>query len=208
MELIIVAGMPATGKSTVAAALAEVFPYPILEKDNIKEVLFDTVGFENYPQKQKLDVAANGVLLHVLELMMKANASAIVVNNFDTESARELCKLMETYQPRSVTVFLNGDAQVLYERYVLRDNLHKRHLGHILQEHYPPHEGDSLDYTMTREEFDEKFFKRGMDQFRCPGERIDLDMTDFGAVCVADVAEKIRALLALPYAAELRGDAL
>ena len=113
MELIIVAGMPATGKSTVAAGLAEAFQYPILEKDNIKEVLFDTVGFENYPQKRKLDIAANGVLLHVLELMLKANASVIVVNNFDTESARQLCGLMETYRPRSVTVFLNGDAQVL-----------------------------------------------------------------------------------------------
>lgn len=195
MELIIVAGMPATGKSTVAAGLAEAFQYPILEKDNIKEVLFDTVGFENYPQKRKLDIAANGVLLHVLELMLKANASVIVVNNFDTESARQLCGLMETYRPRSVTVFLNGDAQVLYQRYIQRDNQHKRHLGHILQEHYPPHEGDSLDYTMTREEFDEKFFKRGMDQFRCPGERIDLDMTDFDAVCVEDVARQIRALL-------------
>ncbi|MBE6962024.1 MAG: ATP-binding protein [Ruminococcaceae bacterium] len=195
MELIIVAGMPAAGKSTVAAGLAEYFHYPILEKDNIKEVLFDTVGFGNYPQKRRLDIAANGVLLHVLELMLKADSSVIVVNNFDTESAGQLCDLMETYQPRSVTVFLNGDAQVLYQRYVERDNLHKRHLGHILQEHYPPHDGDSLDYTMTREEFDEKFFKRGMDQFRCPGERIDLDMTDFDAVCVEDVARQIRALL-------------
>jgi len=195
MELIIVAGMPATGKSTVAAGLAEAFQYPILEKDNIKEVLFDTVGFENYPQKRKLDIAANGVLLHVLELMLKANSSVIVVNKCDTESARQLCELMETYRPRSVTVFLNGDAQVLYQRYIQRDNQHKRHLGHILQEHYPPHEGDSLDYTMTRAEFDEKFFKRGMDQFRCPGERIDLDMTDFDAVCVEDVARQIRALL-------------
>ena len=195
MELIIVAGMPATGKSTIAAGLADVFHYPILEKDNIKEVLFDTIGFENYPQKRRLDIAANGVLLHVLELMLKADSSVIVVNNFDTESARQLCELMETYHPRSVTVFLNGDAQVLYQRYVERDNLHKRHLGHILQEHYPPHEGDSLDYTMTREEFDEKFLKRGMDKFRCPGERIDLDMTDFDAVCVEDVARRIRELL-------------
>jgi len=195
MELIIVAGMPATGKSTIAAGLADVFHYPILEKDNIKEVLFDTIGFENYPQKRRLDIAANGVLLHVLELMLKADTSVIVVNNFDTESAKQLCELMETYQSRSVTVFLNGDAQVLYQRYVERDNLHKRHLGHILQEHYPPREGDSLDYTMTREEFDEKFFKRGMDKFRCPGERINLDMTNFDAVCVENVAGRIRELL-------------
>ena len=195
MELIIIAGMPATGKSTVAAGLAEAFAYPVLEKDNIKEVLFDTIGFENYPQKRQLDIAANGVLLHILEVMLKSDSPAIVVNNFDTESAEKLCGLMETYRPRCVTVFLNGEAEVLYQRYVQRDNLHLRHRGHALQEHYPPHEGDDLEYTMTREEFDEKFFKRGMDQFRCPGERIDLDMTDFGAVSVPAVAEEVRHLL-------------
>ena len=90
MELIIVAGMPATGKSTLAAGLAESFGYPVLEKDNIKEVMFDTIGFENYPQKRRLDVAANGVLLHVLEVMLKTESPAIVVNNFDTESAEKL----------------------------------------------------------------------------------------------------------------------
>lgn len=196
MELIIIAGMPATGKSTVAAALETEFRYPVLEKDNIKEVLFDTVRFENYPQKRRLDHAANGILLQMLELMLKAGNSAIVVNNFDSASTQQLCAIMERYHPRCATVFLTGDPQTLYERYVRRDNLHQRHLGHILQEHYPPHEGDSLDYTMTRAEFDEKFFKRGMDQFRCPGARIDLDMTDFDAVCAADVAKQIRALFA------------
>ena len=48
---------------------------------------------------------------------------------------------------------------------------------------------------MTREEFDEKFFKRGMDKFHCPGGRIDLDMTNFDAVCVENVVQQIRELL-------------
>ncbi|MBQ8080749.1 MAG: dephospho-CoA kinase [Clostridia bacterium] len=37
MKLIILAGMPATGKSTVARRLQEAFGYPILEKDAIKK---------------------------------------------------------------------------------------------------------------------------------------------------------------------------
>jgi len=195
MELIIVAGMPATGKTTLSTGLAKAFGYPILEKDQIKEVLFDTIGFENYLQKRKLDIAASGVLLHTLEVMLRAGRSAIVVNNFDTAGTEQLCGLIERYQPRCVTVFLNGNTETLYQRYVERDNLHLRHLGHILQEHYPPWEGDSLDYTMTRDEFDEKFIKRGMDHFHCPGGRIDLDMTDPASVCVDDVIEEIRTLL-------------
>ena len=195
MNLIILAGMPATGKSTVAASLSKAFGYPILEKDNIKEGLFDTLGFENYAQKRKLDHAANEALLRVLNAMLKADNSLIVDNNFDTASAEKLCTLIDTYHPTCVTIFLNGDPQTLYERYVERDNLHKRHRGHALQEHYPPHEGDDLEYSMTREEFDEKFFKRGMAQFSCPGERIDLDMTDFAKVSLDDLVAQVRALL-------------
>lgn len=195
MNLIILAGMPATGKSTVAASLSKAFGYPILEKDNIKEGLFDTLGFENYAQKRKLDHAANEALLRVLNAMLKAENSLIVDNNFDTASAEKLCTLIDTYHPTCVTIFLNGDPQTLYERYVERDNLHKRHRGHALQDHYPPHEGDNLEYAMTREEFDEKFFKRGMAQFSCPGERIDLDMTDFTKVSLDDLVAQVRTLL-------------
>lgn len=195
MNLIILAGMPATGKSTLAAAMSRAFGYPILEKDNIKEGLFDTIGFENYPQKRRLDHAANEVLLRVLAAMLKSGTSAIVDNNFDTASAEKLCALIETYAPNCVTVFLDGDPQVLYERYVHRDNLHLRHRGHALQEHYPPHEGDDLEYAMTREEFDEKFFKRGMARFSCPGERINVDMTDFAKVSPEAIAEQVRDLL-------------
>lgn len=194
MNLIILAGMPATGKSTVAASLSRAFGYPILEKDNIKEGLFDELGFENYAQKRKLDHAANEVLLRILEAMLKAGNSLIVDNNFDTVSAKKLCVLLETYQPACVTIFLNGDPQVLYERYAERDNRHARHLGHVLQDHYPPREGDSLYYTMTPEEFDEKFFKRGMAQFRCPGERIDMDMTDFSKVSIEDLIAQVEAV--------------
>ena len=195
MELIILAGMPATGKSTVAAALSKAFGYPILEKDEIKEVLFDTLGFENYPQKRELDIAATAVLLQVLEGMLKAGTSVIAVNNFDTQEAQRLTGLIEHYKPNCVTVFLNGQPQVLYERYVRRDKLHQRHLGHVLQERYPPREGDALDYTMTPEEFDQKFFQRGMDRFRCPGGRIDLDMTDPTAVDMDALVSRIRGIL-------------
>lgn len=195
MELIVIAGMPATGKSTVAAGIAKAFGYPVLEKDDIKERLFDTIGFENYPQKRRLDIAATSVLLKVLEQMLKAGTSAIVVNNFDGNETKQLCGLIEAYKPACVTVFLNGDPQVLYERYVERDRLHKRHLGHVLQEHYPPHEGDSLDYTMTQEEFDEKFFKRGMGEFRCPGGRVEADTTMVEAVDVEKIIRKIQVYL-------------
>lgn len=195
MDLVILAGMPATGKSTLAAAISRELGYPILEKDGIKEALFDTLGFDSYPEKRRLDAAANEVLLRVLEAALKAGASVIVDNNFDSESGEKLRALAERYRPRCLTVFLRGDAQTLYLRYVERDAAHLRHRGHALQEHYPSREGDDLEYTMTREEFDEKFFRRGMDRFFCPGARMEIDTTDPKSVDPGEVARRARALL-------------
>lgn len=192
MNLIIIAGMPATGKTTLVGKLQETFPYPVLEKDLIKEELFDTIGFECYAQKRALDHAANAALLYVLESELKADRSVFVVNNFDSKSNERLNGLIDKYKPTCVTVWLSGEEKVLYQRYVDRDNRHARHLGHIVQEHYPLHEGDSPDYTMTPEEFNEKFVKRGMDKFQVPGNRLNVDATDFAKVDVAKIVEFIK----------------
>lgn len=175
MNLIILAGMPASGKSTLARRLSEAFHYPVLEKDELKEALFDTLGFENYAQKRALDTAANAVLMRALEAMLKAGTSVIAVNNFRTDMQEPLQELLDTYDCNVVTVFLGGDSDVFFARYNERDRLHLRHPGHVLQEHFPPREGDCLDYEMTREEFAEKFEKLGMGSLKLKGTQIHLD---------------------------------
>lgn len=195
MAIIVLTGMPATGKSTVCRALTREFGFPIVEKDAIKEQLFDTLGFSCYAEKRALDHAANAVVIHMVERILEAGGSAIVDNNFDTESGRKFSALLERYAPRCACVFLRGDLDVLHERYTKRDNSHQRHLGHVLQEHYPPREGDSLYYTMTRDEFYEKFMKRGMDSFTCPGGRIEVDTTDFSRVDTEAIVAEVKKML-------------
>ena len=55
MNIIVLAGMPASGKSTVAAKLSTAFSLPTLAKDELKESLFDTLGFSCYAEKRKPD---------------------------------------------------------------------------------------------------------------------------------------------------------
>ncbi len=45
--LIIINGAPCTGKTTLGRKLAKQLRLPFLSKDGIKEVLFDTLGWED-----------------------------------------------------------------------------------------------------------------------------------------------------------------
>ena len=195
MKIIVLTGMPASGKSTIAGKLSAEFDMPILEKDALKEELFDTIGFACYAEKRKLDIAANAVLLRSVEALLSKKIPMIIDNNFDTESAKRLIEILNRYQCTCITIFLGGETDAFYKRYVERDNRHGRHLGHVLQDHFPPEEGDSLDYEMTREEFAEKFEKRGMNHFTCPGPRIDIDATELHLIDVGALTEQIRNLL-------------
>ena len=179
MDLIIIAGMPASGKSTYAKKLSRAIGYPIIEKDNIKEELFDTIGFNCYAEKRRHDVAATAVLLRVADDILACGQSLIMVNNFRDDAKDALEKLIHRYDCKCVIVFFGGDCDVFHRRYVERDNAHARHRGHALQDHYPPWPGDNLEYEMSREEFREKFEMLGMDKLQIEGgERITVDATE------------------------------
>ena len=48
---------------------------------------------------------------------------------------------------------------------------------------------------MTRDEFYEKFMKRGMDSFECPGERLEIDTTDFATVLPERIVAQVEKML-------------
>ena len=196
MNVIILAGMPATGKSTLAAKLQRKFGYPILEKDYIKEGLFDTLGFSCYAEKRALDVASNEVLLRWMGAMIKAGQSMIIDNNFDQQSAEKLKVLLEESKCKCVTVFMNGEPQVLYERYFERDSKGLRHLGHAMQTHYPPEVGEDTTFNMTREGFDQRFLHLGMDKLSWGGERILVDATVLENIDADGLISQISAVFA------------
>ncbi len=198
MELVILAGMPASGKTTFSKKLSHVLGFPVLEKDAIKEELFDVIGFENYTQKRLMDTAATAVLLRCADALLESGQSLIMVNNFRKDAEPEVEKLIKKHCCQCAFIFFGGNGDVFYKRYVERDQLHLRHLGHVLQEHYPPHQGDALEYTMTREEFSDKFEKLGMNEFHVNGiGRIDVDATYPERLNTEDLINQIKTSLRL-----------
>ena len=195
MSLVIIAGMPASGKTTVAKELGCKLGFPIIEKDHIKEELFDTIGFKNYPEKQQMDVAATAVLLRVADDILSSGHSLMMVNNFRNDAKEALQQLIDRRKLKCVLVFFDGNPDVFYQRYVDRDNKHLRHLGHVLQDYFPPRPGDSIEYTMSREEFARKFESLGMTSLDITATKIVVDATYPDKIDVDDLYNAIKGAL-------------
>ncbi|MBQ4160388.1 MAG: ATP-binding protein [Clostridia bacterium] len=177
MDLIIIAGMPSAGKTTLARKLSEQFGYPILEKDEMKEMLFDHLGYADRIEKRKLDYASNAILLQTTEKLLQKGVSLIIVNNFRSDAAKTVQAMISRCGCKCVNVFLGGDADVLYQRYVERDKQKLRHQGHTFIDRYPPQPGDDVNRSMTRQDFADIFEKQGMAEFKMECTRIDVDAT-------------------------------
>lgn len=193
---ILVAGMPASGKSTLAGQLSRQLGIPMFSKDDIKEKLYDTVGFRCRAEKVALGVGAMEILYYAAGQVMGLGGSVILENNFETASMPGLRALLKQYDAQPVTIMLTGDYEAIYRRFVERDRSPQRHRGHVVNTCYPEPEGERVEYRpVTLEQFIEGFTARGMADFDVGGPRIVVDVTDLSQVNLEAVASQVREYL-------------
>lgn len=180
--VILVTGIPASGKSVLAERLSADLGLPWFSKDRIKEELFDIIGFTSRQEKVKLGIASAGILYYLAEQMMQCHKSFILENNFEASSKPELVRMLERYGYRALTLRLTGDYARIYERFVQRENSPQRHPGHVTNSRYSKEEGAASSQTITLEQYIAGIRAREMDSFCVGGPAITVDTTDFSAV--------------------------
>jgi predicted kinase len=118
--LIVVSGLAASGKTTVGRALGAALSLPLLDKDDILEALFDSLGCEDRGRRQQLSRASDDVLLRIAA----ASDVAVVVNwwNHDTAPA-----MLASAAESLVEVHCKCPVEVAASRFALRE----RHPGHL-----------------------------------------------------------------------------
>jgi predicted kinase len=129
--LIIVNGLPATGKTTLAERFAEEFRLPCFRKDVYKEAAYDVFGAIT-PEQNKLlgRLAMRLLFLHAQEVL-RAGSSCIVEANFSSDLAsKEYEELLTTVNARGCQVLVTTDPSVLFERFAERARSEERHPGH------------------------------------------------------------------------------
>ncbi len=197
MYCILVTGIPAAGKSTLAKAVARSLGIPIISKDGLKELLFDHVGFRSREEKVKLGIASMEIMYAVAGQLMEAGQPFLLENNFEYSSTEGLQALLERYRYPVLTLHLTGDYRAIHQRFLAREASPDRHRGHVVNDCYPERAGGRPEGQETKafsyEDFVRGIKARGYDDFQVPGEQIRVDTTDFSKVDVDKLLGQIAA---------------
>lgn len=191
MYCILVTGIPAAGKSTLAGHLSECFDLPMISKDRIKEIMFDDIGFASRAEKVRLGVASMHIMYDMAEQIMKHNKPFILENNFENISREPLIRLLEKYAYKAITVMCTGDYSVIYKRFLDRNNSPSRHRGHAVNDSYPEKSPCRAVEPLSYEAFTSGIASRGMDSFVANGPHIVVDTTDFENIHLETLVQQI-----------------
>lgn len=192
MYCILVTGIPASGKSTMARFLAEAFGLPVISKDRIKECMYDTIGFRSREEKVKLGIASMQIMYDLAEELMRSARPFILENNFENVSKEGLLTILEKYEYKAITVTLTGDYKIIYQRFLERNRDPGRHPGHVVNDCYPGSKEINNPVQISYESFVEGITQRGMDSFTANGPQVILDTTDFGRLDREDLVRRIQ----------------
>jgi predicted kinase len=132
--LIVVTGLPGTGKTTIANDLSAKLAYPSFRKDEFKEILFDVLGWSDKDWSEALDGACYELLWRTCEAELRAGRSCLIESNFEREAhAGRIRELGEKYGATAIEVHCRTERHVLAERFKERVEQGERHPGHAEQ---------------------------------------------------------------------------
>jgi predicted kinase len=129
--LVIVSGPPAAGKTTLAAALGKELRLPVFDRDDLKDSLFDTLGWSDRAWSQRLGLAAYELLYLVADRLLARGVSVILDTNFQRDAlSKWLGELRARYDFALVEVHCSAAPELMARRFRERWESGDRHPGH------------------------------------------------------------------------------
>ncbi len=178
VDVIVITGHPATGKTTLARHIATELRLLLVCRDQIKETLLDTLGWSTDAWSRQLSAAAWTLLYQQVEGLLQADIAHVVESNFDPVYANaHWQQLAKQYPLHLIQVRCETDSEVLIQRYRERVRSGDRHPGHVDQSDDPAFLA---------------LLRRGpMPWIDVPGPRIRVDASDLATFRLQDVLRSI-----------------
>lgn len=177
--LIIVTGPPATGKTLLATRLAADLRLPLLTKDRIKEILFDTLGWSDRAWSRQLGGASMELLYAGIEAQLMAGCACVAESNFRAEWAVPRFQALQArYGCRPIEINCHADGPTLLARFQARAADPTRHPGHA-------ETGDLGAWTA-------ELLRGSYPDLALGGPILTVDTTDFAAVDYPSILNAVR----------------
>lgn len=180
--ILIFTGLPGTGKTTLSRRVTDALHVPLYAKDDIKEIMFDKIGWSDKAFSAKLAHATFGIMDYITERHLKNGGSLALESNYlpglASERFREWHK---SYDCRIVQIVCQTEIKILAQRYFDRQH-GDRHPGHN-------DTGTADDYLI---DFHQRI-DNGEDQpLSVDGPVRFVDTTDFSTVHIPEITEWVR----------------
>jgi predicted kinase len=128
-RLIIITGLPGTGKTTLASRLAKHHGLALISKDMIKEPLMDVLG-SGAPSRALSNISF-AVMFSMAQELLALGGSLILEDNFRSrEHETPLLAVLPPVRPTIVQVLCSADENERRSRLLQRAGDPARHAGH------------------------------------------------------------------------------
>lgn len=135
--LILLSGLPASGKSTIGNIISQKFNFPLIEKDMIKEILADSMHQFSKEDSIKFGKASRVLSYKIIEKLLTRNISCILEGNFYPERDDNLFKIIQSKSNCIILqILIKTEKKVLINRFKNRFINGERHKIHL--EHHMP----------------------------------------------------------------------
>lgn len=176
--LILLTGLPCSGKSTIGAELSRRLRVPIFSRDDFREPMFDAFGSSHEKAfNDKVGFVANEDLFLVIHRHLQVAHPVMIENIFHPHIYDSIFKrMLGEIDFFTVQVNLRTDAKVLEQRYRKRDADGQKHPGHWNFDDYP---------------YKHLFEIGGIEPLQLPGQVIKIDTTDLDKINYDGLASQI-----------------
>ena len=178
--LIVITGPPCSGKTSIGQRISSDLGLPIIGKDDIKETLFDALGWKDRAWSRKLSGASYELIYMLLDKLLAAGGSCIVDSNFkndiDSERLQAVC---QKHNAVPLQIWCKADGQVLLNRFRERWKEGRRHPGHV--------------DDASEDELKDGLLRGEDPRLDIGGTILEVDTTDLDALGLEDLVGKVAA---------------
>lgn len=150
-----------------------------MSRDEIKEIIFDNVGWEDREWSHKVGLAGYAILYKIMNMFLSVGQSIILESTFKPVDQRteEIKKYQKTLDFIPIQIFCYAKEEVLAKRFKERSHSNSRHPGHVDNTNVE-------DFIDTIKKI--KHLKMDLD-----GEYIEVDTSDFGNIDYSSIDKLI-----------------